>query len=147
MTSIFPVLNIFLCISLYVHMTHLDSFHISECFSCDVNVELSNNVQVQGSRAGRYVSRDPVNNKPAWESGGNALWHWGSEWIFGSLDGLGTGSGGIRSNDNADCPQNVASWREFIGNSQYAQISSSDISFVCGNSIFFIKQDSVCFPL
>ena len=41
MTSIFPVLNIFLCISLYVHMTHLDSFHISECFSCDdINVEL-----------------------------------------------------------------------------------------------------------
>ena len=112
-------------------MTHLYSSHISECFSCDINVELSDNVQVQGGRAGRYVSIDPVNDKPAWESGGNALWHYGSEWLFGSLASLGTGSAAIRSNDNADCPQSVTSWREYIGNNQYAQISSSDVSFAC----------------
>ena len=112
-------------------MTHLDSSHISECFSCDINVELSNNVQVQDYRAGRYVTRDPVNDKPAWESGNYALWHSGSTWVFGDIGDIGIVSGGIFSNDNADCPQNVTSWREFIGNNQYAQISSSDVSFEC----------------
>ena len=73
-----------------------------------------------------------MNHKPAWiqASGSNALWHSGSSWVFGSSGSIGSGSGGIFSNDNADCPQNVSTW-QIYQSSGNINVPASDVSFEC----------------
>ena len=89
--------------------------------------------QYQGSRAGTYEVTTPVNGKHAWIStSGNAIWHSGSQWIFGSASDIGSGYAGISANDDADCPQDVSSWNVWGGiDVGSVEVPSSDVSFEC----------------
>ena len=93
-----------------------------------------NNALQQGSRAGRYVATVNYNEKQAWieDNGSNALWHTGSQWIFGSAGSIGGTGGGIWANDDSDCPQDVASWTIYAGQDTSDLVApSSDVSIGC----------------
>ena len=73
-----------------------------------------------------------MNTKQAWKQkdGNNALWHTGSQWIFGSVSRIGGRSGVIFAYGNAECPQNVSTWNFFTSNA-YTTVPSSDVIFEC----------------
>ena len=55
----------------------------------------------QGSRAGRYERSSDVNGKPSYRNDDNAIWHYGeNKWMIGSIDNLGSTTGGIYAVDN-----------------------------------------------
>ena len=117
---------------------------ISECFDCgEIDIKFFNNAKNQSSRAGRYIQTDNVNTKQAWKQkdGNYALWHTGSEWIFGSVSKIGGRSGVIIEYDNAECPQNVSTWI-FYTSTGYTAVPSSDVIFECleytGNQRVFL---------
>ena len=132
---------------------------ISECFDCgEVDVKFFNNAQKQSSRAGRYIETYNVNTKQAWKqvNGSNALWHTGSEWIFGSVSKIGGTSGVIFAYDDEKCPQNVSTWKfhtskNFYRSNEYTTVPSSDVLFECveftGNHRVFLTDFLQCSAL
>ena len=116
------------------------------CECQTIVISLKNGALSQSSRQGIYQRAGKVNGKTSWmsSSNSNALWYSaGSEdWFIGSLDDLGTKTGGIASNGNqgkSSCPYNVAndSWK-YAANSVWTIADANDVSIECltGNDIF-----------
>ena len=116
------------------------------CECQTIVVSLKNNALAHSSRQGIYQRAGKVNGKTSWisSSNNNALWYNAAseDWIIGSLDDLGTSTGGVASNGNqgkSSCPYNVPNdaWM-YAANGAFIIADATDVSIECltGSDIF-----------
>ena len=101
----------------------------------------------QSAKQGIYQRAGKVNGKTSWISTRNnyALWYnayHNDDWIIGSVDNLGTNTGGIASNGIqgiSSCPYNVPNDAWEYWNDGWIITSANDVSIECltGNHIFW----------
>ena len=109
-------------------------------------ISLKNGALYQSERQGIYQRAGKVNAKTSWiSSSNNALWYNTAayDWMIGSVDNLGTNTGGISSNwgqGRSSCPYNVPNdaW-QYIGDSAWIIADANDVSIECltGNHSFW----------
>ena len=100
----------------------------------------------QSHRQGIYQRAGKVNGKTSWISSSNtALWSNAAsgDWLIGSVDNLGTNTGGIASTGvqgRSSCPYNVPNdaWK-YAGDGSWIIADANDISIECltGNHSFW----------
>ena len=116
------------------------------CECQTIAISLKNNaLAAQSSRQGIYQRAEKVNGKTSWilSSNSNALWYNppSEDWIIGSLDDLGTSTGGVASNGNlgiSSCPYNVSEDAWKYSDNGWIIADANDVSIECltGNDIF-----------
>ena len=92
----------------------------------------------QSSREGIYQRAGKVNGKTSWISSSNtALWYnaGSDDWMIGSVDNLGSDTGGISSTGNqgqSSCPFNVPNnaWK-YGGNNGWVIADANDVNIEC----------------
>ena len=99
----------------------------------------------QSSKQGIYQSAGKVNAKTSWISSSNtALWYNAGpdDWMIGSVDNLGSGTGGIASTGSqgiSSCPYNVPNdaW-QYVVDGSWIIADANDVSIECvtGNHSF-----------
>ena len=90
------------------------------------------------SMQGIYQRAGKVNGKTSWISSSNtALWYnaGSDDWMIGSVDNLGSGTGGISSTGNqgqSSCPFNVPNnaWK-YGGNNGWVIADANDVNIEC----------------
>ena len=98
----------------------------------------------QSSMQGIYQRAGKVNGKTSWISSSNtALWYnaGSDDWMIGSVDNLGSGTGGISSTGNqgiSSCPYNVPNDAWMYSNNGWNIADANDVSIECltGNHRF-----------
>ena len=91
----------------------------------------------QSHRQGIYQRAEKVNGKTSWISSSNtALWYNAGpdDWMIGSVDNLGSGTGGISSIGNqgiSSCPYNVPNDAWKYSNNGWIIADADDISIEC----------------
>jgi hypothetical protein len=102
----------------------------------------------QSSKQGIYQRAGKVNGKTSWISSSNtALWYKATsvDWIIGSVDDLGTNTGGITSTGNqgiSSCPYDIPNdafqyWNSDIGSWIIADANDVRIECLTGNHSFW----------
>ena len=116
------------------------------CECQTIVISLKNNALAQSSRQGIYQRAGKVNGKTSWilTSNNNALWYSAAseDWFIGSLDDLGTSTGGILSTGEqgiSSCPYNITNdaWK-YWKDDGWIIADANDVSIECltGNDIF-----------
>ena len=116
------------------------------CECQTIVVSLKNGALHQSSEQGIYQRAGKVNGKTSWISSSNtALWYnaGSDDWMIGSVDNLGSGTGGISSTGNqgrSSCPYNVQNdaW-EYSNYNGWNIADANDVSIECltGNHSFW----------
>ena len=106
------------------------------CGHCEtITITLENNAQAaQGSREGIYHNSSLVNGKPSWTSTSQAIWYNQDydNWNVGSLDDIGTSTGGMKSDSANGCPFDIASeeWNYWY-NDVWTSAGPNEIKLQC----------------
>ena len=116
------------------------------CECQTIVISLKNGALHQSHRQGIYQRAGKVNGKTSWISSINtALWYnvGSDDWMIGSVDNLGSGTGGISSTGNqgqSSCPYNVSNdaWK-YVDNNDWIIVDANDVSIECltGNHSFW----------
>ena len=118
------------------------------CECQTILVSFENDVLLhQSHRQGNYQRAGKVNGKTSWISTRNnyALWYnayHNDDWIIGSVDNLGTNTGGILSagiQGISSCPYNVPNDAWMYSNNGWIIADANDVSIKCltGNHSFW----------
>ena len=116
------------------------------CECQTIVISLKNNALAQSSKQGIYQRAGQVNGKTSWisSSNNNALWYNppSEDWLIGSLDDLGSSTGGIATNGNqgiSSCPYNVPNDAWEYWNNGWNIADANDVSIECltGNHSFW----------
>ena len=107
------------------------------CECQTIVISLKNGALHQSHRQGIYQRAGKVNGKTSWISSINtALWYnvGSDDWMIGSVDNLGSDTGGIASTGNqgiSSCPYNVANdvWQYL--NDGWIIADANDVSIEC----------------
>ena len=107
------------------------------CECQTIVISLKNGALHQSHRQGIYQRAGKVNGKTIWISSVNtALWYnvGSDDWMIGSVDNLGSDTGGIASTGNqgiSSCPYNVANdvWQYL--NDGWIIADANDVSIEC----------------
>ena len=103
----------------------------------------------QAQRQGIYQRAGKVNGKTSWifSKNNSALWYntVAQDWMIGSLDNLGTSTGGIGSEGDqgrTSCPYNVPQYQWVYFGNAWTFTSGDDVSIECleGNHNIGLSQ-------